>query len=223
VTASNLYAGRIITLGTLVAVFLSTSDEAIPIFLAHPESIGKLLPILVVKFIVGLVSGLLIDIILRKKKLNTCNTSESNEHIHNMCSNCNCEENLCISVLKHTINVFIFILAILLILNVTIYLIGEENLAKVFMQGSLLQPFVSSLVGLIPNCASSVLLTELYLAGNISFASIVSGLLTGAGIGIVVLFKINKNIKENVKILGLVYGIGVLVGIFIEIITMLFI
>ena len=107
------------------------------------------------------------------------------------------------------------------ILNVTISLIGEENLSKVLMSDSIFQPLIASLIGLIPNCASSVLLTELYLAGKISFASIIAGLSTGGGLGIVILFKTNKNMKENLKILGLLYGIGTLSGIILEVIGMI--
>ena len=221
VTASNLYAGRVITVGTLIAVFLSTSDEAIPIFLAHPESIGKLFPILIIKFVVALIVGLLIDFVFRKKHSLKEDVEDLNEHIHHMCTDCHCEDHLFLSVLKHTLNTFLFILLILLVLNFAIYFIGEDNLAKIMMEGNILQPFITSLIGLIPNCASSVLLTELYIEGTVSFASIISGLLTGAGIGIVVLFKINKNIKENLKILATVYGVGVLCGIAIEIIKFL--
>lgn len=218
VTASNLYAGRVITVGALIAGFLSTSDEAIPIFLAHPESISKLFPILVIKFFVALVVGILIDFIFRKKHTLKEDVEELNEHIHHMCSDCHCDDHLFLSVFKHTLNTFAFILLILFVLNFAIYFIGEKNLAKIMLEGNVLQPFVTSLIGLIPNCASSVLLTELYIEGTVSFASIISGLLTGAGIGIVVLFKINKNIKENIKILATVYGVGVICGVIIEII-----
>lgn len=223
VTASNLYAGRVITIGTLIAVFLSTSDEAIPIFIAHPESIDKLLPILLIKFFVALIIGILIDFIFKKKHTLKEDVEELNEHIHDMCSKCHCNEgNILVSTLKHTLNIFIFILIVLLILNVAIFLIGEETISKLLMEGNIFQPFVASLIGLIPNCASSVLLTELYLEGTVSFASIISGLLTGAGIGIAVLFRINKNQKENFKILGIVYFAGVFVGLVIEFIQFLF-
>ena len=219
VTASNLYAGRIISIGTLIAVYLSTSDEAIPIFLAHPESINKLFPILAIKFVVGLVFGILIDFILRKKHNVKEDVKELNDHIHGMCdsSHCNCKEHLVLSVLKHTLSTFIFILIISLVLNVTIYFIGEENLSKILMKDTFFQPFIASLIGLIPNCAASVLITELYLSGSISFASVIAGLLSGAGVGLAVLFKINKNMKENILILASIYAIGVLTGLLIQI------
>ena len=218
VTASNLYAGKVITVGTLIAVFLSTSDEAIPIFLSHPDSLSKLLPIILIKFLVALVFGIIIDLFVNKlRSKKEADDEKVSEHIHHMCKDCNCDDNILLSVLKHTLNIFVFILVVSFILEFAIYFIGDENFSKILMKDSIFQPVISSLIGLIPNCASSVLLTELYLEGSISFASIISGLLTGAGIGIVVLFKINDNIKENIKILLGVYGIGVFVGIMIEI------
>ena len=136
-----------------------------------------------------------------------------------MCEHCDCEHKWILRpALKHTIEVFVFILIFAFILNTAIYLIGEEMLSKILMSGSIFQPIIASLIGLIPNCASSVLLTELYLSGNISFASIIAGLSSGSGLGLVILFKENKNIKENLKILGIVYLIGVSIGLIIEII-----
>jgi hypothetical protein len=223
VTASNLYAGRVITIGTLIAVFLSTSDEAIPIFVSHPESIGKLLPLLLIKFIVALVIGIVIDFIYRKKHTLKEEVEELDEHIHDMCSHCHCsDKNILVSSIKHTLSVFLFILIVLYVLHIAIHLVGEDNLSKILMQGSVFQPFIASLIGLIPNCASSVLLTELYLAGTISFGSILAGLLTGAGIGIAVLFRINKPQKDNFKILGIVYGVGVITGLITQFIQFLF-
>lgn len=139
-----------------------------------------------------------------------------------MCSNCDCNHSgILKSSIKHTINVFLFILIFAFILNILIHYIGEEMLSKLLMSGSIFQPLVAGLIGLIPNCASSVLLTELFLSNNISFASIIAGLSSGSGLGMVILFKENKNIKENLKILGLVYLLGVSVGIIIEIIGMM--
>ena len=221
VTASNLFSGRVITLGTLIAVFLATSDEAIPVLLSHPNSWGEIIKLLIFKLIIGMIAGFVIDLILRKKHKEQLTEHIAHEHIHDMCKHCDCEHGILKSTLKHTFSIFLFILIVSFILNVTISLIGEENLSKVLMSDSIFQPLIASLIGLIPNCASSVLLTELYLAGKISFASIIAGLSTGGGLGIVILFKTNKNMKENFKILGLLYGIGTLSGIILEVIRMI--
>ena len=221
VTASNLFSGRVITLGTLIAVFLATSDEAIPVLLSHPNNWGEILKLLLFKLLIGMIAGFVIDLILRKKHKIQLTEHNTHEHIHEMCKNCDCEHGIFKSTLKHTLSTFVFILIVSFILNLVISLIGEENLSKVLMSDSIFQPLIASLIGLIPNCASSVLLTELYLAGNISFASIIAGLSTGGGLGLVILFKTNKNLKENLKILGLLYGIGTMSGISIEIVEMI--
>lgn len=223
VTASNLYSGRVITLGTLIAVFLSTSDEAIPVILSHPNSALELVKILVIKFVIAFVLGMVIDILINKFKtkeeIENEHLEEAHEHMHEVCSHCHCEDKGVLrSTLKHTFSIFSFILIISFVLHLIIHYIGEDNLSKVLMQGSIVQPFVAGLIGLIPNCASSVILTELYLAGNISFGAIIAGLATGAGIGLAVLFKSNHNQKENFKILGLLYLLGVFSGIIIQII-----
>ncbi len=220
VTASNLYAGRVITLGTLIAVFISTSDEAIPVLLSHPENYMDILKIISVKFIVAIISATIIDLIFRKKHTLNKDIKDVREHMHEICSNCECEHkgHILKPTIKHTINTFIFIIIVAFILNTAVYLIGEDNLSKLLMNGNILQPFISGIIGLIPNCASSVLLTELYISGNLSFASIIAGLCTGAGIGLAVLFKVNSNMKENIKILGLVYLIGCFAGLLIELI-----
>lgn len=223
VTASNLYSGRVITLGTLIAVFLSTSDEAIPVLLSHPNSMIELIKVLVVKFVIAFVAGMLIDFVLKKikskKETETKKLKEVHEHMHEVCSHCHCEDKgILRPAIKHTLGIFVFIFIVSFVLHIAVHMIGEENLSKILMQGSVLQPFVAGLIGLIPNCASSVLLTELYLAGSISFGAVIAGLATGAGIGLVVLFKSNHNPKENFKIIGLLYVLGVFSGVIIQII-----
>lgn len=219
VTASNLYAGRVISIGTLIAVFLTTSDEAIPVLISNPGSFGEILKIILTKLIIGIIFGFVIDYILRKKKNNKDNVKDVEEHIHKICDHCNCKNNgVIVSSLKHTFSIFFFILIVSFILNLLIWFIGDEMLSKILMSGSIFQPLIASLIGLIPNCASSVLLTELYLNGSISFASIIAGLSSGCGLGLVVLFKENNNIKENFKIIGTVYLIGVFSGFILELI-----
>lgn len=223
VTASNLYSGRVITLGTLIAVFLSTSDEAIPVLLSHPNSMMELVKILIVKFVIAFVCGMLIDLCINKfkdkKEEENKRLEEAHEHMHEVCSHCHCEsKGILRPAIKHTLSIFIFIFIVSFALHIIVHMIGEDNLSKILMQGSIMQPFVAGLIGLIPNCASSVLLTELYLAGNISFGAIIAGLATGAGIGIAVLFKSNHNAKENFKILALLYTLGVFCGIVVHVI-----
>lgn len=222
VTASNLYSGRIISLGTLLAVFLSTSDEAIPVLISHPDasSMIKLVQILLTKFVIAFIIGFLVDYFINRttkvKKLNSKNIEH--EHISEICKDCDCGHGILHSTLKHTFSTFIFIVIVSFLLNSAIFLIGEENLSKVLMSGSIFQVFIAGIIGLIPNCASSVLLTELYLSGSITFGAIIAGLSTGAGIGMAVLFKMNKPQKDNFKILGMLYLLGVISGLLVELI-----
>ena len=215
VVATNLYITRIVSLGTLISIYLSTSDEMLVILLSKNTHISTILPLLAVKFFVGMISGFIIDFILRnKKKKNETYSICEDEHC-----GCEHEENLFKSSFIHTIKTFIFIFIVTFIITLLFELFGEEYLSKILLKDTLLSPFITSLIGLIPNCASSVILTELYLSKAINFASIISGLLTGSGVAILVLFKTNKNLKENFSILGLVYFIGVLTGIIITIIS----
>ena len=213
--AANLYAGRIITLGTLIAIFLSTSDEMLPILLSEAVPMDVILKILGIKLMVGMIAGFAIDFAVRKlvKEEKENKISEVCEHEH-----CHCEEEgILKSSIKHTISVFVYILIISFILNTVIYLIGEDNLANFILNKPILGPILAGIIGLIPNCASSVLLTQLYLSGVISVSTMLSGLLVGAGVGILILCKVNKNIKENASIIGLLYVIGVVAGIVLEI------
>jgi hypothetical protein len=220
VSASNLYAGRVITLGTLIAIFLSTSDEMLPIAISRGASLAVILKIIGIKVLISIIAGFIIDYILRHK------TKIEDEKIHDICDqeHCHCEEHGIVrSTLKHTINIFIFIVLISFILNLAVYLIGEENLSNLLMQNTVFGPIIASIIGLIPNCAASVILMELYLSSTITLGSVIAGLLTGAGVGLAVLFKVNKNVKENLKIIGIVYIIGAISGILINFIESLFI
>ena len=218
VMATNLYATRIVTLGTLISIYLSTSDEMLPILISQKCSFSIIIKILLIKVLIGMLAGFIIDFIIRKK------TKSSNYEIKKFCDeeHCDCEHGIIKSSIKHTFNILIFIIVITLLLNLGFYYFGNDNIEKLFLKNSFFSPFISSLIGLIPNCGASVALTELYLNNVISFASVISGLLTGSGVALLVLFKINKNVKENVKILLTLYFIGALSGIVIEIIQMLF-
>jgi hypothetical protein len=215
VVATNLYVTRILSLGTLISIYLSTSDEMLVILLSRNASINTILPLLGTKFLVGIISGFTIDFLLRNKK--------KQQETYSICEDehCGCEEeeNLFKSSLIHTIKTFIFIFIATFLITLVFELFGEDYLSKILLKDTLISPFITSLIGLIPNCASSVILTELYLSNSINFASIISGLLTGSGVAILVLFKTNKNIKENLTILSIIYGIGVITGIIITLIT----
>lgn len=212
VAATNFYATRIITLGTLISIYLSTSDEMLPLLISEGVDIKLIIKVLGIKIVIGMISGFIIDLIFRKKEKN---------HIHDFCEeeHCNCKNGVLISTIKHTLNITLFIIIISFILNTIIYYVGEDTLGNLIFRKKVLGPILSSLIGLIPNCASSVVITQLYLENVISFGAMMSGLLTGSGVAILVLFKVNKNLKENLKILSLVYIIGVISGIIIELIN----
>ncbi len=214
VSASNLYAGRVISIGTLIAIFLSTSDEMLPILISNGTNISVILKIVGIKVIVGIVAGFIIDYILRNRSVSNV---EGNK-IHDICTeeHCNCESGILKSTIKHTVNIFLFIVVISFVLNSLVTLIGEDNLSKLFMQNTIFGPMIAGIIGMIPNCASSVVITELYLNTTITLGSVMAGLLAGSGVGIAVLFKVNKNLKENLKILSIIYLIGIGVGILID-------
>ena len=215
VMATNLYATRIITVGTLISIYLSTSDEMLPILISEGAKASVIFEILIIKIIIGMVCGFVIDFILRKKH------NEKDYEIKDFCleHHCDCNHGIIKSSLKHTLNIILFIVLVTFLLNTGIHYLGEENIGKLFLKDSVFAPFVSSLIGLIPNCGASVIITELYLSGVISFASCISGLLTGSGVALLVLFKVNKNKKDNVKILLTLYLIGAISGLLIEFIS----
>ena len=213
VAASNLFSGKMITMGTLIAVFLSTSDEAIPILLAHPESASLIWKVIIAKIIIAVISGLLIDFIIRVMKL-----QKKEEPFQEICHDCGCEDKgIWYSSIKHTINIFVFILIVNIVLGLIIGYAGIGAVEGFLESMGPFQPLLAGLVGMIPNCAASVLITELLAEGAITFGSAVAGLCTGAGVGLVVLFRTNKNIKENLIITGLLYLTGTLSGIIINI------
>ena len=215
VSATNLYAARVITLGTLISVYLTTSDEMLPILLTEAVPVTTILTILSLKLIIGIIAGFIIDAVIkltRKEKKEEQKIEELCEHEH-----CHCEEGILISALKHTLNIIIFIFIITLIINGIIELIGEETIFNFISKNVILGPMVAGCIGLIPNCASSVILTELFIEKVISMPILIAGLATNAGVGLLVLFKTNKNLKENIIIIGLLYGVGVLSGIILQV------
>ncbi len=220
VSATNLYAGRVITLGTLIAVYLSTSDEMLPIFISEAVPAITIIKILFVKFIIGMIAGFIIDALIRIFNKN----ENQEEKIEDLCEkeHCHCDHGIVKSALKHTLNIFVFILIITLLINIAIYFIGEERIADFIQINPILGPAITSLIGLIPNCAASVILTQLYLEKVISASTLISGLLVGAGVGLAVLFKTNKGIKENIKVIAILYVIGIISGLGIQLLGITF-
>lgn len=207
--ASNLYAGHVITLGTLMAIYLSTSDEMLPILLSEGAPAADVAGILAFKAGFGIAAGLVIDWRLRRKGI------KIQKGIHDMCrqEHCHCEEGIFRSALRHTLKILFFIFIVTLLLNAALHYLGEEILAEVILDRPVLGPVLAGLVGLIPNCAGSVAITQLYLKGAMGFATAMAGLLAGSGVGLLVLFRVNHDRRENLKILALLYGLGVGAGI----------
>lgn len=208
--ASNLYAGRIITVGTLIAVFLSTSDEMLPIMISANAGAETIIKILAVKVVVAALAGFVIDCIFRKR--------EENMQVEHLCEQhqCHCENGIWKSALHHTVEIFLYILIISLVLNLLIAWIGEDVLSGVILNRPVLGAVIAGIVGLIPNCAASVIITQLYLSGVLNAGAMIAGLLSGTGVGVLVLLRVNDNRRENLGLIGLLYVIGVLSGIVVE-------
>ena len=211
--ASNLYVGNVITKGTLIAIFLSTSDEMLPIMLSESISPFLIIRIVLLKIIIGIIIGLLVDLIIRPKS--------DSSHIEDMCDNehCHCNKGVLLSSIIHTLKTTLFILIANILIGIILFYVGEDNLSSLLNSNNFLVYFGSSLIGLIPNCAASVILTEVYLKGVISLGTALSGLLTGSGLGILLLFKSNKSLKDNLTILSIIYFVGVVCGLIIDIIV----
>ena len=211
--ASNLFSARVITMGTLIAVFLSTSDEMLPIMISEKVDISLLVKIISFKVIVGIVVGFIIDIVYHRKQDKEI-IKEICEHEH-----CHCEhDGVVVSSIKHTLKIGIFIFIANIVINLIIFNVGEDTVSNLLLNGNIFTYFISSLVGLIPNCAGSVIITELYLSNMISIGTMLAGLLTGSGLGILLLFRTNNNIKENMTVLSIIYFVGVGVGILVDLV-----
>ena len=229
VIGSNFYAKRIITLGSLIAIYLSTSDEALLVMLTKPERILDILLVMGIKLAIAVAAGYIIDLIIRKK----AEKDEECHHCHHHGDSCDDEELIgeehCCShtdwkaiikcTLKRTVSVFGFLFAASFLLSYIIELIGEARLQEIMLADSVFQPLLTALIGLVPNCAPSVILAELYIEGAISLGSVVSGLCTGAGVGLLVLFRVNRGVKSNIGIIALLFGIGAVSGVVIELIS----
>ena len=214
--AANLFSARVITMGTLIAVFLSTSDEMLPVMISEKVDIMVVIRILMFKVVIGIIVGIVVDLIYRKKD------DSSDDAIKELCDHdhCSCNhDGIFLSSLKHTLKIGLFILVANVVINLIIFNVGEDNVSHILLKGNIFTYFLSSLVGLVPNCAGSVIITELYLSKMITVGTMFSGLLTGSGLGILLLFRLNKNFKDNMIILSIIYFVGVVVGIVVDFIV----
>ncbi len=243
---ADLFSKRAITLGTLISVFLATSDEAIPILLTNPGWYKELGIIIGIKFLIGILFGYAIDFVLelfeksKNKKLkqealdvhgnlnlvdlpHTHDTKCECDHKHHdehekehqhKGHNCSCcADNIFLDALIHAGKITFFILVINLVFGIVIYYVGMERFINFVSINKYLQPLVTSIIGVIPNCAASVFLIELFMQGGITLSATIAGLSIGSGVGIMVLFKNNKNIKQNIFIVIILYVISVSVGL----------
>lgn len=217
--ASTLFAGKVITIGTLFAVFLSTSDEMIPVMLSQSAPVSTMLIILACKVVIAFAFGIFIDTFLVPVK-----KSMRLMDINGLCKQeaCECETRILMPALKHTLRTGLFIFVISFCLNTLFFLLGEDILANIFLNKPVIGNMMASLIGLIPNCAPSVVLTQLYMQGVVPIGGLVSGLLTGAGIGLLVLFKTNKNFRQNIRITIALWFMGVLGGLLVGVLYGIF-
>lgn len=207
---ANLYAGRVISIGTLLAIFLSNSDEMLPIMIADAINPYIILLILSAKILVAVIAGFSVDFIYKKilkKQVKEVDIHHFCEHEH-----CECGKGILRPALKHTIKIFAFLLVFSIALGFVIELVGLENIASSVLNNDFIGPIFAGIIGLIPNCAASVLLTKLFLEGVISGGTMLSGLLVGAGVGILVLIRVNEGKSENIRIVCMLYFIGVISG-----------
>ena len=212
--ASNLYAGRIISVGTLVAIYLSTSDEMLPIMISRSVDTMIIVKILAIKVVFAMTAGFLIDFVYRIMK----KEEHQEMKIHDFCEHehCHCEDGVLKSALRHTLQIFLFVFLITVALNIGVEVIGEEKLADFILNKPILGPILAGMIGLLPNCAASVVITQMFLDGLMSFGTMMAGLLVGAGVGILVLLRVNEDKTESFKIIGALYSVGVLGGIFLN-------
>ena len=212
VMAANLYAGGVISVGTLLAVLLATSDEAVLIILGNPGRAGEVGMLLGAKVLIAVIGGYAADLFLKERL-------SSEKSCGNLCDHCGCHEahaGILMPAWRHTFRLFAYLFIFTWILNLVIEVFGIEGLSRALLGDSVFQPVIAALIGLIPNCGASVILTQLYLSGAISFASVVAGLCTGAGAGLIVLFKVNRNRIENIKIMIVLYFMAVVAGLLLQ-------
>ena len=207
--AANLYAGRVISIGTIIAVFLSTSDEMLPILISGSVPVGTVCLVVLYKAAVAIIVGLAVDFVLRM-----LNKKQDKINIDAICDedNCHCERGILHSAIHHTITISLFVLIITVVINALVFFIGEENLGAIMYNKPFISHLIAAIFGLIPNCAASVALTSLCTEGLITVGTMLSGLFSGAGVGLLVLFKVNKQYKENLIIVAVILASGIIFG-----------
>ena len=211
--AAGLYSGGIISIGTLLAVFLSTSDEMFAVLFSNRIPLRDILLILAFKFVVAVISGFLLDAFWKKSHSH----SEIEHHCHD--EGCHCEEKgILLSAIYHTVKIVIFIFIVSVAVHLAVELAGEDNLAKLFSGVPVLSNLIAALIGLIPNCAASVVLAQLYVEGVISAGAMISGLLVGAGTGLLLLLRVNHHRADNVKFVAVLFLVGIVGGLLFEIV-----
>ena len=219
--AANLFCAKIVSMGAVIAVFLSTSDEMLPLLISNSDiGLAKIAFILIYKLVVAIAVGFLIDLILRLTK-----RSNREINVDELCDNdnCHCEKGIFHSALHHTLKISLFILICTLIINSAVYFIGSDNLVKMMYGKPFISHLIAAVFGLIPNCAASVALTEFYTGGFITLGTMLSGLFSSAGIGLLVLFKVNKNLRENLSIIGILIFVGTFAGLLADVLRFDFI
>ena len=217
--ASNFYASRVITLGTLMAVYLATSDEAIPLLVSMPAYWDKLAVLMVIKVVYAIVVGFVLDFVLRgvlPKGLRGGYTGHADE--------VDCHEeheetsSIFLAALRHTLEIFVFILLFSFLIGLIFESVGEDAITSILGGMGIFQPMLTALVGLVPNCAASVLLAQLYMEGVITFGSLFAGLTAGAGVGLAVLWRVNPSWKQNLFMTGLLWAVGAAAGMVLQLI-----
>jgi len=237
VMASALYTQRLLTMGTIVAVYLATSDEALPILLSKPDKAHVVLPLIGVKVLLAIAGGYLVDAFMRsenRRRTQECQDRRKAEQdaVRIGEESCSCDgtrasctsketgstdwKEILWSATKRTAQIILFVLVTSLVIGLLINRVGQENLSRLFLSHTIFQPVLAALIGLIPNCAASVAITELYIAGTISFGSTVAGLGAAGGLGLAVLFRENHDTKNTLKVIGWLLGISIAVGILIQ-------
>lgn len=237
VVTAALYTQKLVTIGTFLAVLLSTSDEALPVILSQPDKIHLIWPLLFTKFIIALVAGYTIDFIFKKSNQKTLDhissyakgIDETGHHHESVAEELACcghatsgkakhfnYHEIIWHPIKHTGKIVLFIFLATLLINLLLFYVGEDKIASMLLSNTFWQPILAALVGLIPNCASSVAITELYLQGTISYGAVIAGLSASGGLGILVLFKEDKDKKDIFKVIGLLFLISVISGLLIQ-------